>query len=294
MMKHLLMLGLFLGPFVQFLLACGQAFPEHTNNKIGAITNGDTDQEHPAVGEFLVDIDDRTESCTATFVGNKTLVTAAHCVHEGSTHRFLLEGKEYQVEETIQHPDWNPDPVNNPFFKNDIAVLILKENPLVEPSILNNQPIIESGMKIDLVGFGSTCEGATDSGEKRITTNTILLVENCRFSYKGEKNICNGDSGGPTFVTIDNNEVQIGIHSAGSSSCVENGWDTRVDCFVPWINEIREPNETGGCTVAIGHSYEGTWLLVLFALLIPRNPFHKRKQNSVRPGRNLRRFLKHN
>ena len=71
--------------------------------------------------------------------------------------------------------------------------------------------------------------------------------------------VCFGDSGGPGFLTIDDQEVVAGVHSFTSSNCTGTGGDTRVDLhleslILPYI-QANDPTcaanfvcAAGGCT----------------------------------------------
>jgi len=85
-------------------------------------------------------------------------------------------------------------------------------------------------------------ENGSDSGTKRIATNTIARVRSTTIAFLGSGNgignTCNGDSGGPAFSIIDGEEVVVGVTSSGTVPCGNDGFDTRVDVFAAWLEQI--------------------------------------------------------
>ncbi len=90
-----------------------------------------------------------------------------------------------------------------------------------------------------MVGYGRTDDETKDSGVKRLTTHTIDRVTATELHFFGHSptqgNICSGDSGGPSFATINGYEVQVGVHSSSVGGCGNEGQDARVDAFAAWI-----------------------------------------------------------
>jgi secreted trypsin-like serine protease len=200
----------------------------------GAITNGQLYSGHPSVGYLVTG---GNELCTATLVGKKTLLTAAHCITVGQSHVFHLDtGATYAAAYVIPHPQWDPDPQ---VLANDIAIIILASEPPITPSIIARQaPSV--GLKITIIGYGTSGEALKDAPIKRIATNTIKDLTATRFSVAGTGggvgNTCHGDSGGPEFATLEGKEVQVGVTSAGVTPCGTLGYDTRVDAYTTWLN----------------------------------------------------------
>ncbi|MGO7442957.1 trypsin-like serine protease [Rhizobium ruizarguesonis] len=47
-------------------------------------------------------------------------------------------------------------------------------------------------------------------------------------------NTCKGDSGGPSFLQVDDAFVLIGVTSRGDLGCTQ-GTNLRVDSYLPWL-----------------------------------------------------------
>ena len=189
------------------------------------ITDGQNDPGHASAGKLY----SGGASCTATLIGSRTVLTAGHCVKTYSGARFTVGGTQYYSQAIYRHPSYGGG------NRDDVAVVILKNKVQgVYPTPIATTPPTE-GSPITLVGFGKTSEYAKDYGTKRYTTNTIGKVRSTTFSFYGKKNICNGDSGGPTYAWFGGAEVIIGVHSTKSGWCGNGGTDMRVDTYVQWI-----------------------------------------------------------
>ena len=200
------------------------------------ITGGQIDSGHPSAGQL--------SGCTGTLIGKHTVLTAGHCV--GSYGYFKVNGQKIYTKRIYRHPSYGGG------NRNDVAVMILKQDVQgVTPTPIATQAPT-NGMAITLVGFGKTGENKKDYGTKRYTTNVISRVSSSIFSFRGAKNICNGDSGGPTYATYGGQEVVIGVHSTKSGWCGNGGNDMRVDKYVSWIKQ------KGGSDVVVQGQGGGT------------------------------------
>lgn len=191
------------------------------------ITDGQADPGHPSVGE----LNSGGAGCTATLIGQRTVLTAAHCVPANSA-TFTLGGQTLHSAQVIAHPSYGGG------NSGDVAVVILQQ-PVqgVSPSpIAVGGPQV--GQSIVLVGFGKTGENANDYGTKRMGANTVSQVGPTTFSFQGASNVCNGDSGGPTFVNVGTQQVVYGVHSTKSGFCGSGGTDMRVDAYKDWIRQV--------------------------------------------------------
>lgn len=190
------------------------------------ITDGQQDPGHPSVGELT----SGGAGCSATLIGKHTVLTAGHCV-PASTAVFQLNGQSYSSAQVHRHPQYSGGNAN------DVAVVILQQDVNLAPSpIATGGP--QAGQSITLVGFGKTGENASDYGTKRMGVNNISQVAATTFSFQGASNVCNGDSGGPTFLNIGTQEVVIGVHSTKSGFCGSGGTDMRVDAYKQWITQV--------------------------------------------------------
>jgi V8-like Glu-specific endopeptidase len=211
-----------------------------TQRRSKAILNGRNDTAHPAVGKlkaFKTYNPQTFMACTATLIGKKTVLTAAHCLWETDNVVFQLGSSYYYAASWSYHPQFTYEQINT----YDVGVVILSQEITFIPAVPLSKTAPSIGEEITLVGFGDTSTGADNWGVKRATQNTISAMTSRSFSYKGSSgshgNICDGDSGGPSFRLQENQEVLVGIHSTATNPCGEAGDDIRVDAFYRWIAE---------------------------------------------------------
>jgi secreted trypsin-like serine protease len=218
----LLLVALLLGA------GCG-ADPAAPGSRTSSITDGIVYSGHPSVGRLaLTAHDGKTYTCTGTLVGQRTVLTAGHCIWQKANATFHVGGGAYAVGQMVLHPDYTVTPTT---VSSDIAVLRLNTSPSVTPTPVATQtPWV--GLPLTLIGFGVTGDGLDDSGVKRMAHNAVADVKPLRFNMRGTGgsigNICDGDSGGPAFA-MNGQEVQVGVHSYGESTCGVSEWDTWVD-----------------------------------------------------------------
>jgi len=197
------------------------------------------------------------------------VVTAAHCVYEGSRYVKVAAGahdlsngavgqQEAEVETVIYHPQYNPDTTMN-----DIAVLKLKTpikfSDTVKPVCLpaHGEQLADNSQAV-VAGWGLTKEGGED------TSNVLMQVgiptikySDCSTMYKkakinidqqamicggykeGGKDSCQGDSGGPFVFKNGDSYTLHGVVSFGIG-CARPGYPgiyARVSNYIPWIQE---------------------------------------------------------
>jgi uncharacterized protein (TIGR03382 family) len=113
--------------------------------------------------------------------------------------------------------------------------------PAVVNLVASDAPV---GISVTQVGYGET-SGTGDGG----TVGTLYTVPQTSiacsslgddanllcFNQSNGKGKCNGDSGGPSFATIDGKQVEVGVTSFGDQTCSQFGADTRTDIQKPFL-----------------------------------------------------------
>lgn len=174
-------------------------------------------------------------TCTGTVIAEDRVLTAAHCAERRTAASFgillgddadagtgpLGEGVDLvEVTELIVHPDYDPTT-----YAWDLAVLVTAEPMGVEPVLVHDLPLDASfvGQSARVVGFGAHSDEATPF-HKREGTVQISEVDGNELTYTpGPAMTCAGDSGGPVFAQIGNDEVLIGVTSRGDATCEVEG-----------------------------------------------------------------------
>ena len=216
--------------------------------------------------------------CGGSLVDADTILTAAHCFdrvpglggpttvrlgeHDITTTLDGAQHVDVAIEKIIQHPGWNPDTLDN-----DIAVVKLNKNVSLTPDIqtvcLPDQyvgkelEVVINTPEPVVVGWGATYTYGGAETKLRQTTVSVVTKEDCRAAYdgvnvdigdtkvcagKGERDTCNGDSGGPLLADHlgdDHRWSIVGITSFGVDCGRPDfpGVYTRVDKYLEWIRD---------------------------------------------------------
>lgn len=154
--------------------------------------------------------------------------------------------------------------VNGPGDFKDVALLFLSTTvDDVEPEVVitaDEATQLQVGKPVGIAGWGQqTAEGDIFTppppgtvGKKVCGASTINEVGDFEMQIGGDQSTtrkCHGDSGGPTYLTVDTAHertrrvVGITSHAYDQSDCAKGGVDTRVDVWLSWIDEKM----TAGC-----------------------------------------------
>jgi len=220
------------------------------------------------------------QNCSATVIGPKWVITAAHCACKVGFNKILYgrnitesksidiaEGPYYFDKSICKNNEWKKE-----YSKRDVALYKLKgsfpkpHHGLVQPS---NSPLEH----VSIVGFGKTevnplggfryyaevpiasesCSSSQRDDLGRSAPNQFNCIEDIEMVAASEsfKDTCNGDSGGPAFRKIDEGGADLfqlaGITSRGiNDECGEGGIYVRIDkSLSDWIN---------GCTSGLNET----------------------------------------
>ena len=229
------------------------------------------DGEFPATGALVIDMGDGLQPmCTGTLVAPNVVLTAAHCVDEiflgdavpGFT--LAIDGNALTEADVVpgrskhKHPDFDlfstPEPGVGQWF--DIGLLVLDEPvqgvaPELMPTPEEADAVLQAGAQVDLVGYGYTDQQAGAYGVKAVGRATLVEAgsHELLISEPGEQQNCNGDSGGPAYMELDGGgRRMVGVVSRSpddNTVCDHGGIDTRVDPYIPWIEETLAGEDAG-------------------------------------------------
>jgi endonuclease G len=204
--------------------------------------------------------------CSGVLVFPDVVLTAAHC-HQGINVVALnavnvqsLEDAEIiGVRKMIVNPLWKQG-VNC----NDIAVLVLRREARVRPVPPATATELAGSSETTLVGFGNNDLNSTKGfGIQREVAVDILHVRrgpaddldaaeqtlgfesDCEFVAGGSGyDSCNGDSGGPAYITVGGTRRVAGLTSRSTTGattpCGDGGIYTRVDTQLAFIDKVRK------------------------------------------------------
>jgi MYXO-CTERM domain-containing protein len=246
------------------LAACSAPSPVATLSQ--GIINGTTDTGDPAVVLIFAAMagSNQASLCTAEVISPHVLLTAAHCVDPATVganvtfHVFI--GPMFSssspasdfltVKET--HYDTSFDSMH-PENGHDVGVVILNDPTTIVPVPYNRTAIPTSmvGTPARLVGYGITSGSdtmGTSAGTRRQAPSTLAHLDSLFVGLQdGAHGICEGDSGGPAFMSFAGTERIVGVTSFGFNGCplmppsgtppgYEAGNDTRIDMYASFID----------------------------------------------------------
>lgn len=165
-------------------------------------------------GEYteVVKIKTGNAGCSASLIGPKVLLTAAHCATNGATSEFKV-GSESYTAKMARHPQY-------PVKDVDICLGIVdREVTGIKPVSIYDGDVKE-GMTIKLFGYGCTqsgggggSDGVLREGDTKITGFTGFDIVS---KMDGGAALCYGDSGGPVMIMETGKYRQAAVNSKGN------------------------------------------------------------------------------
>ncbi len=218
----------------------------------GVLTAGD-----PAVVALAIKYGSHLETyCTGTLIAPQTVLTAAHCIQPygaGLPYVVMFGASASSATSVSNIAAQYKDPLynqsSNDFGVVKLAAPVTKVAPLPWNKAALGKTLV--GQSIRHVGYGVTTAGATGtSGVKHEVTYTVKNVTSALIESGGSgKQTCNGDSGGPAFMTLPGTttETLVGVVSFGDQNCSYYGADGRVDLGAQWIKTTMDAWEQPTC-----------------------------------------------
>jgi len=204
--------------------------------------------------------------CTATLVHPSMVVLASHCIVLGGTpmnasfgETIAAPARQVPISGCVTYPGWQPTMPGD--GNDDIAICQLAE-PVDDVAIV---PILMgceadglvAGADVTLVGFGVHDQLGTIGTKYAVDVAVQSVGNEAIFLGDAQASACNGDSGGPAFVQLDDGSWRVfGVTSGGAGTtpdCPQTTVYTLIHPYVDWIET------TSGLDVTPCHDADGTW-----------------------------------
>ena len=223
---------------------CGPLEADDLAQTADPIVNGQLDYGHPAVGRVATPLGGG--HCTGTLIGQRTVLTAGHCVENRSSASFIVGGRRYKGSAAA-----NPRYFQRPWYDGDVGVIRLHQAVAgIAPRKLCSAPPA-LGNSITIVGFGFTGTQAYDYGTKRWGQNTVARVTPANLEIQSgisgaRAQVCYGDSGGAAF----RGSCLLGVTSYGRGGCENLSGFVRVDANASWVKQTASDATIGQTAAA--------------------------------------------
>ena len=215
-----------------FLLLLSTAAHAQVSHLSPVLINGEFPEadEFPEVVQVFGQDQRGRWSCTATIIGSRVVMTAAHCVGEHMGELQMADGTALQCE---QHPIYDAGNQDA-----DIALCVAKKKFEVVPAVLAKEPMAV-GDQVQLSGYGCTNSNRQGAGALRVGFSHAVEIpaqDGFYFETFGQAALCFGDSGGPAFVeSEDDRHVVAGVNSRGNIkdySLMTAVWTDPIKSFI--------------------------------------------------------------
>lgn len=198
----------------------------------------------PGTYKEVISINTNGSGCTATIVGPKVIITAAHCAVTGATAKFKVDGVEYSavMARSSLYPSQD----------HDVALGVVNtEIPNIKPFSVGGKA--NKGDAITLLGYGCINVGGGGGNDGILRIGSSVIVDFSEFDMvsrmAGGAALCYGDSGGPAFISDGGKQKLLGINSKGNIK--DTNYNTRTDVpeSVSFIKEFASKNAVTICGV---------------------------------------------
>ena len=208
--------------------------------------------------------------CTGTLVAPTLVVTAAHCFEDQDGRALGLDevwvgsdsldalpvpaGRRHRATRLIKHPGYGEGASVRPSGigqDNDIGVVVLAAAIGDQPTISvlparRVDALVAGQTQVTISGYGVTDDNnpANDRAGALHIGETPYLDRSAFEMLAGGDGLvdtCNGDSGGPAYVTLDGQRYLVGVTSRAAhdsvGNCGDRGIYTLAPAYLGWIEQ---------------------------------------------------------
>ena len=202
---------------------------EHLTAVIGGAPTGDFAECCFMHGSF---------PCSGVLIHPRIVLTAKHC---GAVQFVGLNAA------SLTDPNAEPRFVltSRSSLTSDLKVLILRDDAVTKPTTIARTQEINHASNITVVGYGDSEFG---SGVKRALGNIPIFHNSGNVDidpaseFAAGGGACRGDSGGPSYITVNGKRKLAGLHSRSTgNNCLDGGIYTRVDVHLAFIRQVAQP-----------------------------------------------------
>jgi len=247
------------------LMACGktQNFSNVTSTPVAGVYGGSEVIPADPINSSIVALYSTDEGflCTGSILTNDLILTAGHCIAKSPSKMVVIFGSKMIENQKLapgaivrkainglHHPDYIPN-VMKATMMNDVG-LIRFDGGLpagYKPAtvLVNYKAHIQNGTPVVMAGYGiSNVLFKSGAGTLR---KVNLSVSDANFSAAEasisqgvSKGICEGDSGGPSYLQANGKYLLWGVTSRGAglftlAPCIFSSVYTRVDYYWSWF-----------------------------------------------------------
>lgn len=177
--------------------------------------------------------------CTATLVGERVIITAAHCVNNGQTATFQVKQNQYSSRCTRSslYPGQDHDVA---LCKTDRVVAGVK------PASVDAERL-QIGERVTLLGYGCTRPGGGGGNDGTLRYGTAEVVGFSNYDVVTQKGaaLCFGDSGGPMM----RDKKIVGINSKGNIQDTSYNLQLALTQSISFMRGYAESNSVEICGV---------------------------------------------
>lgn len=228
------------------------------NNQIqpdsASIINGDLVKATDLYAKHTVSVGPSKgdQICTGVIIAPHFILTAGHCadgIKKGVIYFGLVATPKtatvYKIKTITRHPRYCRSCLMNDGLltnANDLALVEFEKDlpEGYEPVEFAEWAQVNRDVTVYLAGYGADELQQYDT--LKVTNVVIKQTSDSEFKTSETKSgSCNGDSGGPAFIQLEEKLILAGITSRGDDDCHKHGIYTIPAAHAEWITEIISP-----------------------------------------------------